>query len=100
MRIRLFAGVPVASPSFSKPTVALMESRRIALPTRGQSLGGGYSFGTPFNGGQVARGVDDAHNLRPVLRHAVKGKPTLDDDRARFRLDFRSCTPKERMILE
>ncbi len=32
MRIRLFAGVPVASPSFSKPTVALMVSRRIALP--------------------------------------------------------------------
>src|SRR5208337_171138 len=32
MRIRLFAGVSVASPSFSKPTVALMVSRRIALP--------------------------------------------------------------------
>jgi hypothetical protein len=32
MRIGLFAGVPVASPSFSKPTVALMWSRRIALP--------------------------------------------------------------------
>src|SRR5208283_1785489 len=32
MRIRLLAGVSVVSPSFSKPTVALMVLRRIALP--------------------------------------------------------------------
>ena len=58
------------------------------------------SFGCPFNCRQVACAVNDAHNLRAVFGNAVESKPTLDDDRPRFRLDFGAGSAKTRMVVE
>jgi hypothetical protein len=58
------------------------------------------SFGCPFNCRQSACAVNDAHNLRAVFGNAVERKPTLDDDRPRFRLDFGAGSAKTRMVVE
>ena len=55
---------------------------------------GRNSFGCLFNCRQVACAVHDSHNLRAVFGNAIESKPTLDDDRARFRLDFGAGSAK------
>jgi len=58
------------------------------------------SRGRPFNGGDVACAVDDAHDLNALLGNAIEGEPSLDDYRPRFWLDLWPRAAQQRIVFE
>src|SRR5271166_3558671 len=58
------------------------------------------SLWRPFDCGKIACAVNDAYDLSAVCSDAVKGEPSVDDERARVPVYLRAGAAKVRMISE
>src|SRR5271155_2105515 len=58
------------------------------------------SLWRPFDCGKIACAVNDSYDLRAVFSDAVKGEPSVDDERSRVPVDLLTGTANLRMFPE
>jgi hypothetical protein len=94
-------GLPPLPLSAERPPVRLRSRgtstvRSPAAPADGLLC----SLWRPFDCGKIACAVNDAYDLRAVFSDAVKGEPSVDDERSRVPVYLRTGPANLRMFPE